>query len=63
MTEWEQREKDNKYIMGRMNPAVMIPGFFIGLEDGVAFELYWAEFDHNDIKRKSVGQHVNKEIK
>ena len=32
---------------------------FIGLEDGVAFELYWAEFDHNDIKRESVGQHVN----
>ena len=29
------------------------------LEDGVAFELYWAEFDHNDIKRESVGQHVN----
>ena len=24
------------------------------------FELYWAEFDHNDIKRESVGQHVNK---
>ena len=32
---------------------------FIGMEDGVAFELYWAEFDHNDIKRESVGQHVN----
>ena len=32
---------------------------FVGLEDGVAFELYWAEFDHNDIKRESVGQHVN----
>ena len=30
MTEWEQREKDNKYIMERMHPAVMIPGFFIG---------------------------------
>ena len=30
------------------------------LEDGVAFELYWAEFDHNDIKRETVGQHVNK---
>jgi len=30
------------------------------IESGVAFELYWAEFDHNDIKRKSVGQHVNK---
>ena len=33
---------------------------FIGMEDGVAFELYWAEFDHNDIKRETVGQHVNK---
>ena len=32
---------------------------FIGVEDGVAFELYWAEFDHNDIKRETVGQHVN----
>jgi quercetin dioxygenase-like cupin family protein len=32
---------------------------FIGLEDGVAFELYWAEFDHNDIKRESVGHTVN----
>ena len=32
---------------------------FIGMEDGVAFELYWAEFDHNDIKRESVGQFVN----
>ena len=32
---------------------------FIGLEDGVAFELYWAEFDHNDIKRESVGQRIN----
>lgn len=25
------------------------------LEDGVAFELYWAEFNHNDIKRETVG--------
>jgi|TARA_B100000795_G_scaffold39182_1_gene25793 mannose-6-phosphate isomerase-like protein (cupin superfamily) len=28
---------------------------FEGLEDGVAFELYWAEFNHNDIVRKTVG--------
>ena len=28
---------------------------FEGLEDGVAFELYWAEFNHNDIVRRSVG--------
>ena len=25
------------------------------IEDGVAFELYWAEFNHNDIVRESVG--------
>ena len=29
------------------------------LEDGVAFELYWAEFNHNDIKRESVGYSDN----
>ena len=28
---------------------------FEGLEDGVAFELYWANFCHDDIKRRSVG--------
>lgn len=31
---------------------------FICLEDAVAFELYWAEFNHNDIKRKTVGGDV-----
>lgn len=29
---------------------------FVGLTGGVAFELYWAEFDHNDIVRRSIGQ-------
>jgi tellurite resistance-related uncharacterized protein len=28
---------------------------FEGLEDGVAFELYWAEFNHDDIVRRSIG--------
>ena len=28
---------------------------FEGLESGVAFELYWAEFSHNDIQRRTVG--------
>jgi quercetin dioxygenase-like cupin family protein len=28
---------------------------FEGLEDGEAFELYWAEFNHDDIIRESVG--------
>ena len=32
---------------------------FEGVEDGVAFELYWAEFNHNDIKRRSVGRTVS----
>jgi len=25
------------------------------LEEGVAYELYWAEFNHDDIERESVG--------
>ena len=28
---------------------------FEAVEDTVAFELYWAQFDHNDIERQSVG--------
>lgn len=28
---------------------------FEGLEDGVAFELYWAEFNHEDIVRRTIG--------
>ena len=28
---------------------------FEGLEDGVAFELYWANFSHNDIIRENTG--------
>ena len=29
MKEWERIEKDNEYLMEKMHPAVMIPGFFI----------------------------------
>lgn len=28
---------------------------FEGVKDGVAFELYWAEFAHNDIRRRTIG--------
>ena len=28
--EWEQIEKDNKDIIARMHPAVLIPGYLIG---------------------------------
>lgn len=33
---------------------------FEGLEDGVAFELYWAEFNHDDIVRRTIGTAVDK---
>ena len=35
---------------------------FIGLKDGVAFELYWAEFSHDDITRESQGHAVNEDV-
>jgi len=44
----------------RVKPGVFHQ--FIGLEDGIAFELYWAEFDHNDIKRETVGSKVNESV-
>ena len=31
---------------------------FEGVKDGVAFELYWAEFNHDDIVRRTVGTKV-----
>ena len=34
---------------------------FEGVEDGVAFELYWAEFSHDDIERRTVGTTANNE--
>tara|TARA_E500000318_G_C3450575_1_gene168631 strand:- start:49 stop:186 length:138 start_codon:yes stop_codon:yes gene_type:complete len=30
MNEFEKREDEDRYIMERMHPAVMIPGFLIG---------------------------------
>ena len=29
---------------------------FEGVKDGVAFELYWAEFNHDDINRRTSGR-------
>ena len=33
---------------------------FVGVQDGVAFELYWAEFNHDDIVRRTQGQDFSK---
>jgi mannose-6-phosphate isomerase-like protein (cupin superfamily) len=35
---------------------------FEGVEDGIAFELYWAEFSHDDIERRTVGSTAGKKI-
>ena len=29
MKDWERIEKDNKYLMEKMHPVVMLPGFFV----------------------------------
>jgi len=45
-------------ILGPGEYTKVKPGLyhqFECLEDGVAFELYWAEFNHNDIVRDSHG--------
>ncbi len=45
-------------ILNAGDITVVKPGMvhqFEGVEDGVAFELYWAEFNHDDIVRRTVG--------
>lgn len=45
-------------ILGPGDFTSVKPGLyhtFEGIESGVAFELYWANFQHNDIHRESVG--------
>lgn len=32
---------------------------FEGIEDGVAFEVYWPEFSHDDIERRTIGTKVD----
>ena len=54
----------NDYYL--VDETILLPGDFTqvkpgcihqfeGIESGVAFELYWAEFNHNDIKRRTIG--------
>ena len=62
---WQQGKQEgliDETILNAGDFTRVKPGLFhefIGLEDGVAFELYWAEFDHNDIERESQGHRVN----
>jgi hypothetical protein len=43
-------KKKNKLVFGNNEPHLGR-----NLENTVSFELYWAEFDHDDIKRETVG--------
>jgi mannose-6-phosphate isomerase-like protein (cupin superfamily) len=61
---WQDEDQE-----GLVDETILYPGDFTqvkpgkihqfeGLEDGVAFELYWAMFDHNDIVRRTIGTKV-----
>ena len=43
------------YVMSGQMKKPGLYHSFEGMEDGVAFELYWANFSVHDIKRESVG--------
>ena len=61
---WQDNDQDGLIDETILNPGdftVVKPGMvhqFEGVEDGVAFELYWAEFDHNDIVRRTIGRKI-----
>lgn len=49
-------------ILGPGDFTMVKPGKvhqFEGVEDGVAFEVYWAEFSHSDIVRRTIGTKVD----
>ena len=61
---WQQGKQDglvDETILKAGDFTRVKPGLlhqFEGIEDGVAFELYWAEFDHNDIERETQGKKI-----
>ena len=57
---WQKDQQDlvDETILGPGDFTRVKPGYmhqFEGIEDGVAYELYWAEFNHDDIQRETVG--------
>ena len=61
---WQDNDQDGLIDETILNPGdftVVKPGMvhqFEGIEEGVAFELYWAEFDHGDIVRRTIGRKI-----
>ena len=55
----EMIHKNGVLEFHRIDFTMVKPGKFHqfeGVEDGVAFELYWAEFNHDDIQRRTAGK-------
>ena len=55
---WQDYQLVDETVIGPGQYTKVKPGLyhqFECLESGVAYELYWAEFNHNDIKRETVG--------
>ena len=57
---WQKDQQNlvDETVLGPGDFTRVKPGYmhqFEGIEDGVAFELYWAEFNHDDIQRETVG--------
>ena len=59
---WQDSDQD-----GLIDETILKPGDFMrvrpglyhqfeGIKDGVAFEIYWSEFYHDDIVRRTVGK-------
>ncbi len=59
---WQDEDQEglvDETILGPGEFTQVRPGKFHqfeGVEKGVAFELYWAEFNHDDIWRRTIGQ-------
>ena len=51
----EELDSDNRYLKAKI---ISTGNLVEGLQDGVAFELYWAEFHHDDIVRRTVGKKI-----
>lgn len=63
---WEEEQGlIDETILGKGDFTLVKPGKFHqfeGIEDGVAFEIYWAEFNPDDIFRRTSGEKVKKDI-
>jgi len=58
---WNTNGSVDETILRAGDSTEVLPNIFhqfVGIETGVAFELYWAPFVHDDIVRRTVGVKV-----